>query len=85
MELQRASRTAVDDANTAFADTYTLANVRTGLHWGHQLGVEPVVGIDNLFDTHYASNIVTNATRGRFFEPGPGRTVYVMLRVTGER
>lgn len=85
VELQRASRTAVDDANSAYADAYTMVNIRSGLHWSRRLGLEPVVGIDNLFDTHYASNIVTNATRGRFFEPGPGRTVYVMLRVTGEK
>ena len=35
----------------------------------------------DLFDKSYAANVVTNATRGRYFEPGAGRRVYVAMRV----
>jgi len=42
-----------------------------------------VVGIDNLFDRHYAANVVANATRSRFYEPGAGRRAYVSVRVGG--
>jgi iron complex outermembrane receptor protein len=40
-----------------------------------------VFGIDNLFDKTYASNVVVNAARGRFYEPGAGRTYYLSIRM----
>ncbi|MEO7963375.1 MAG: hypothetical protein ABIT38_05630, partial [Gemmatimonadaceae bacterium] len=48
-----------------------------------KFGIEPVVGVDNVFDRKYAANIVTNAARGRFFEPGAGRRVYLAVTVGG--
>ncbi len=81
LEAQQSARTAADDANLNYAPGYVLWNLRTGLRRWSSLGVEPVVGVDNLFDRTYAANVVTNATRGRFFEPGAGRRVYVAVRV----
>lgn len=80
LEMQQASRTAADDANVNHAPGWVLWNARIGLAPRNRFGVEPVVGIDNMFDRHYAANIVTNATRGRYFEPGAGRRVYVAVR-----
>lgn len=82
VEMQHAARTAADDANVNFAGSYTLWNVRTGLTAFSAFGVAPVIGIDNVFDRTWVSNIVTNATRGRFFEPGAGRRVYVAISAT---
>jgi iron complex outermembrane receptor protein len=48
---------------------------------GGPVRVEPMVGVDNLFDRRYASAIVANATRGRFFEPGAPRRLYAGARV----
>jgi len=81
LEMQQAARTAADDANANYAPGWVLWNARTGLTALRANGVEPVIGIDNILDRRYAANIVTNATRGRFFEPGAGRRVYVALRV----
>jgi iron complex outermembrane receptor protein len=81
LEAQRVGRQAVDDANTAHADAYVVANARVALRFPTQLAVEPVFGIDNLFDTTYASNVVVNAARGRFYEPGAGRTYYLSIRM----
>lgn len=81
VEMQQAARTAADDANANYAPGWVLWNARIGLAPNNRFGVQPVVGIDNLFDRHYAANIVTNATRGRFFEPGAGRRAYVSVRV----
>ncbi len=78
------SRAAIDDANSAFAAGWWVANVRIGRAGGlERLGVEPVIGVDNLFGRRYASTLVVNATRGRFFEPGVPRTVHAGVRVTG--
>jgi hypothetical protein len=60
-----------------------LWNARTGLTGIR--GIEPVIGIENVFDRTWVANVVTNATRGRFFEPGAGRRVYVALSIKGTR
>ncbi|MCC6319040.1 MAG: TonB-dependent receptor [Gemmatimonadaceae bacterium] len=77
LEAQQGSRAAVDDANVNWAPGWIVWNTRVG--FTGLRGVEPVVGVENLFDRTWVANVVTNATRGRFFEPGAGRRVYVAL------
>jgi iron complex outermembrane receptor protein len=36
----------------------------------------PYVGINNLFNEYYNSNIRINAFGGRYYEPAPERNVY---------
>lgn len=81
LEAQHVGRVAANNANTAWADGYTLLNARVAFRPPTRLSLEPVVGVDNIFDRTYASNVVVNAAGGRFFEPGPGRTYYVGLRM----
>ena len=81
LEAQHVGRVAVNNANTAWADGYTLLNARVAFRPPTRLAMEPVVGIDNVFDKTYASNVVVNAAGGRYFEPGPGRTYYVGIRM----
>jgi iron complex outermembrane receptor protein len=42
---------------------------------------EPFVGLNNLFDERYFSSVVINAAGARFFEPAPGRNVYLGVSV----
>ncbi|WP_242454873.1 TonB-dependent receptor [Pseudomonas sp. MS19] len=72
-----------NDANTVEVAGYALTNLRAGKRFkaGGQLW-EPYVGVDNLFDREYYDNVRINDANGRYFEPGPGRTVYAGLRVT---
>ncbi|MEO6446112.1 MAG: TonB-dependent receptor [Gemmatimonadaceae bacterium] len=81
LEMQQSARSAADDQNSNYAPGYVLWNARVGLTCCKSLGIDPVVGVDNMFDRTYASNVVANASRGRFYEPGAGRRVYVALRV----
>jgi iron complex outermembrane recepter protein len=81
IEAMRVGRVTTNNANTAWADPYTLVNARISFRPPTGLMLEPVVGIDNVFDKTYASNVVINAAGGRFFEPGPGRTFYVGVRM----
>ncbi len=81
MEAVRVGRVAVNNANTAWADGYALLNARVAFRPGTRLSMEPVVGVDNIFDETYASNVVVNAAGGRYYEPGPGRTYYVGVRM----
>jgi iron complex outermembrane recepter protein len=43
---------------------------------------EPFIGLNNLFDERYFSSVVINAAGARYFEPAPGRNVYVGLSVS---
>lgn len=82
-EVVAASRTSADDGSTVYAPGYAAWNLRVGVNdarVGH-VRIEPVLGVDNLFDRHYASAVVINATRGRYFEPGATRRVYAALRI----
>jgi iron complex outermembrane receptor protein len=45
--------------------------------------LEPSAGVDNLFDRRYAASVVINATRGRFYEPGLPRRLWLAVRITG--
>lgn len=56
---------------------YTVANMRMG--WDIELDslvLSPFLGVNNLSDESYTSNVRVNATANRYFEPGPGRTGY---------
>ena len=67
-----------NNANDVSVDSYVVSNIRTGyrMHTGRWL-FEPYVGINNLFDTTYNSNIRVNAFGGRYYEPAPERNIYV--------
>lgn len=82
--LESAASSAVEalDANGARINGYEVAHLRLGASSLPGLpAVEPVVGIQNLFDRRYASSVVVNAQGGRYYEPAPGRTIFVGLAV----
>ena len=61
-------------------------DVRAG--WEGKAGgtrLAPFIGINNAFNHLYVSSVVINAARGRFYEPAPGRNVYVGLSVGAGR
>lgn len=76
-------RQYADDANSARVSGYGLLNARLGVQsQGGAWQVEPYVGIDNIFDTHYNDNVRINATQDRYFEPAPGRFFYAGIRAS---
>jgi iron complex outermembrane receptor protein len=85
VETQHLAKVPADDANGNYAAAFTVVNVRAALEIGRRFGAEPVVGVDNIFDKTYAANVVTNASGGRFYEPGAGKVVWVGLRLMSER
>ncbi len=83
-DMAMASSVTVNDAGTERADGWTVVGLRGGLERGASIGrwsVAPVFGIENLFDARYASAVLINATRGRFYEPAAPRTVFAGLRM----
>jgi iron complex outermembrane recepter protein len=81
-----AAQAYVDDANTTRAPAYRVLHLRagtTGLFGGPSLSA--VVGVNNVFDARYAPSIVVNAAREKYYEPAPGRMVYVSVAVGTSR
>ncbi len=75
-----------NNANSAEVSSYSVANLRLAQEFtsGRWL-FRPYVGINNLFDEDYNSNIRINAFGGRFFEPAPPRNFYAGIVVNFRR
>jgi len=83
LSMQAVGGMYAEDANQVSVAGYTLWNARVGKRFeaGGQVW-EPYLGLDNLFDRRYFDNVRINAAAQRYFEPGPGRTLYVGMRAT---
>ena len=81
VELMHSNRVPVNNANTAYAESYQVVNARVAFRPSTSFLLEPVIGVENIFDKTWASNVVVNAAGGRFFEPGAPRTFYAGLRM----
>jgi len=71
-----------DDGNTERDDAYLDMGLR--LSYSRQFakwGLFPFLGVNNLLDAAYNSNVRINAFGGRYYEPAPGRHFYVGVRV----
>jgi iron complex outermembrane receptor protein len=71
-----------NNANTVKVDAHTIANFRLGLE--REIGsttVSPFLGINNIFDKNYYSNIRLNAFGSRYFETAPARNIYAGFTV----
>ena len=75
-----------NNGNTVNVSSYTVANLRLAYEFrpGRWI-VRPYVGINNLLDERYNSNIRINAFGGRYFEPAPERNFYAGVVVNFSR
>lgn len=72
----------VNDDNTARNEAWHTTGVRAG--WEGRLEawrLAPFVGVTNVFDRRYVGSVVVNARGGRYYEPAPGRAVYVGVSI----
>ncbi|MCY4218879.1 MAG: TonB-dependent receptor [Gammaproteobacteria bacterium] len=66
-----------DNANQTKVDGYTVSNLRFGQEkFIGDWEISPFIGVNNLFDEEYNSNIRINAFGSRFYEPAPERNFY---------
>ena len=75
-----------NNANSTEVSSYTVANIRLAYEFTPgQWIVRPYVGVNNLLDESYNSNIRINAFGGRYFEPAPERNYYAGVVVNFSR
>jgi iron complex outermembrane receptor protein len=86
LEAQHASGYLVDDTLSVRTKPWWLTMLRFG--WTGQAGgmrMAPFLGVNNVLNRAYVSSVVVNASGGRYYEPAPGRNVYVGLSVEAGR
>ncbi|MEQ8663735.1 MAG: TonB-dependent receptor, partial [Gammaproteobacteria bacterium] len=74
-----------DNVNQTRVDSYDVSNLVFGLD--HRIGrftISPTIGINNLFDANYNTDIRIEDTTNRFFEPAPERNVFGGVRLRYE-
>jgi iron complex outermembrane receptor protein len=72
------SRVAVNDANSEFADAFSVLNVFGGL--SQQRGrwrFTQYVRVDNVGDRNYAGSVIVNEGNARYYEPSPRRNASI--------
>ena len=69
----------MDDTLDTRNAAWTSVAVRAGWTGAGPGRPSPFIGVTNLFDQGYVSSVVLNAVGGRYYEPAPGRTIYVGL------
>jgi len=70
----------VNDVNAVRAPAFTLLNVSVGYNWlASHRALESFLRIENVADRRYVGSVIVNDANGRFYEPGPGRTLRVGL------
>jgi iron complex outermembrane receptor protein len=81
LEMRVESKAYVDDVNSDTAPGYAVLNLRTAYEFRVGAARMNLFGrIDNLLDKNYAGSVIVNDGNQRFFEPAPGRRLFVGLR-----
>jgi iron complex outermembrane receptor protein len=82
IELDGAGAVPVDDRNSAMAPGF----LRTGLDLGYGVALGRTrlhlsARVDNLFDRRIVGSVIVNDGNGRYYEPAPGRSMSLGLRL----
>ncbi len=81
LEMRIESKTWVNDLNSEAAPGFAVFNLRSSVEWKAGAARMMLFGrIDNLLDKKYAGSVIVNDGNGRFYEPAPGRALFVGLR-----
>ncbi|PYP74189.1 MAG: hypothetical protein DMD41_02910 [Gemmatimonadetes bacterium] len=86
VETTYSSSYPVDDTLSTRTSPWWATNLRLG--WEGAVGsvrATPFLGVYNLFNRLYVGSVTINAARSRYYEPSPGRSVYLGLSVAAER
>ncbi len=76
-------RIPLDDANTAYANSYQLISAKLGFkcQFHHKLLLDIFTGVDNLLNEKYSLGNDLNAFGNRYYNPAPERNYFAGLRL----
>ena len=77
------AKVPANDANSEFADAYTVFNVVAGLvQQGAGWRISEYVRVDNIADRDSVGSVIVNEGNGRFYEPSPRRIISAVIQAT---
>jgi iron complex outermembrane receptor protein len=83
LELLHRSRVPVNDLNSEFAASYTVANAIIGFEQrGERWRLNEFLRIDNLGDKAYIGSVIVNDGNDRFYEPAPERNTLLGVQAS---
>ena len=83
LDVRYSDRIYVNDTNTQYAPSYTVAGANIGYNWNvNDWSMKTFARVDNLFDKDYSGSVIVNESNGRFYEPAEGRNWSAGLSVT---
>lgn len=83
LEITSAGKIFANDVNTASADAYTTLNAKLSQGWTVGQALLVAYGrIENLTDKRYVGSVIVNQAASQFYEPAPGRSWTLGLRLT---
>lgn len=81
--FQHVDKIPLTDSNSQYSEAYSLVNMQLGYRYklGESLHAGIELGVQNVFDTLYASSVLINAvgfgsSEPRYYYPGNGRNTY---------
>lgn len=83
LQVDAAAAVLANDAGTLVAPGYAIAGVNAG--YVVDTGRYQIVSfarIDNIFDLKYVGSVIVGQSNGASFEPAPGRTFYLGIKMT---
>lgn len=82
LEWRGVKKTAVNDTNSEFAPGYGLMHLRLTQDGQASVGRWTwTARVENLMDRRYVGSVIVNDGNGRFYEPAPGRTWWLGLKL----
>lgn len=83
LDLTGVGAVTVNDAASEHAAGYALIGVEAGytLALAAHTRLQLTARVDNLGDRRYIGSVIVNDSNGRYFEPGPGRTWMLGMRL----
>ena len=83
IEFTQAGRLYANDTNTASADGYATLALKASHAWAVGAGsLTAYARIDNLGNKRYVGSVIVNQAQSQFYEPAPGRTWTLGLRLS---
>ena len=84
--MQTFGKYTANDANTAYVNTHTIIDLdigHDGVFFGNNKRTRLILsgGISNIFNLHYISSVTINAAADRYYEPAPGRSFFINIRL----
>ena len=83
LQIDAAGAVLANDAGTLVAPGYAIAGINAGYVFDTgQYQIVSFARIDNLFDIDHIGSVIVGQANGASFEPAPGRTFYVGVKIT---